>query len=329
MKLQNLTLLVTGGAGFIGSHLVKSLAKHNQVVIYDNFASATVTKGELASWKNVRVATGDIADTKRLATAMRNIPVVFHLAVACVRKSLAQPVLVHEVNATGTLKTLLAAQQAQVKKFIYISSSEVYGSAQTPIIPETHPIRPTTIYGLSKYLGELYAQQFREQFGLSTVIVRPFNTYGPRSHFEGVYGEVIPRFVLRALSGLPPIIFGSGKQTRDFTYVSDTVSGIIKAAQSDKLSTGPVNIAHGEQVSINKLATTIRALTGLKAKPRHKPARPHDTGRLGADINLAVTVLGYRPQITLSQGLRRYIAWVKHTYPDPAQLLRQIPDRNW
>ena len=147
---------------------------------------------------------------------MHGIDIVFHFAVACVRLSLSNERYVHDVNATGTLNTLLAAKKSDVKRFVYISSSEVYGTSQKGRMDESHPIAPTTVYGASKYIGELYTKHFNDIQGLPTIIIRPFNTYGPRSHFEGVYGEVIPRFVIRALNGRQPIIFGYRQTNKGF-----------------------------------------------------------------------------------------------------------------
>ncbi|OGG23932.1 hypothetical protein A3A79_01890 [Candidatus Gottesmanbacteria bacterium RIFCSPLOWO2_01_FULL_43_11b] len=315
MKLSGRKILITGGAGFIGSHLSETLAKNNRVVVYDNFSSSVISSKDIPG---VRFIRGDILDEKKLIRAMRGVDVVFHLAVACVRLSLSEVQHVHEVNSTGTLTTLLSATKSHVKRFIYISSSEVYGGTDKSKISENHPIKPTTVYGISKYQGELYTKL------LPSIIIRPFNAYGPRSHFEGVYGEVIPRFVIRTLAGLPPIIFGDGKQTRDFTYVSDTVSGIIKAAQSDKLLGSVINIAYGREISIRRTASIISPL-----KPIHRAARPLDVHRLAADIRLAKKMIGYKPRIAIDEGLARYISWVKKTVPNPKKLLSKIPDTNW
>jgi UDP-glucose 4-epimerase len=329
MTLKNKTILVTGGSGFIGSHFATTIAKTNNVIIYDNFSSSVLTLAELKKIKNIRAVHGDILDTKTLTKAMKGVDVVFHFAVACVRLSLSQERFVHDVNATGTLNTLLAAKDAHVSRFIYISSSEVYGTAKNEVIDEDHSLEPTTVYGMSKYMGELYTQQFNNLFKLPTIIVRPFNTYGPRSHFEDVYGEVIPRFVIRALNGKQPLIFGAGRQTRDFTYVTDTVDGIIKAAQSDTLLGESINIAYGREVSILEIARIICKETGLPFEPIMKPARPNDVMRHAASIRKAKTILHYKPTVPIAEGLKTYITWVKKTFPDPKKLMKMIPDTNW
>ena len=335
MKLENLTIVITGGAGFIGSHLVSVLAKDNRVVVYDNFSSAVLplsylrNLSTLSHLSNLRIIKGDILDEKYLSKSLKDVDMIFHLAVACVRLSLGSPTYVHEVNATGTLNTLLAAKKAKVKRFIYISSSEVYGSALDSSINEDHPINPTTVYGMSKYVGECYTKLFHNHEGLPSIIVRPFNSYGPRSHFDGIYGEVIPRFVLRALSGRQPIIFGSGNQKRDFTYIEDSVDGIVKAAESDKLVGDTVNIAYGHDVSVTEVAKYVCALTNLPYKPLFKPPRPNDVARHAADITKAQKLLSYRPAVSIHSGLKKYIEWVKATYKDPKELLHLIPEKNW
>jgi UDP-glucose 4-epimerase len=329
MTMKNKTILVTGGAGFIGSHFAQTAAKTNDVTVFDNFASSVVTPAELTSFGVKKVITGDILDEKKINKAMTGIDIVFHFAVACVRLSLSRERYVHDINTTGTLNTLVAAKNAHVKRFVYISSSEVYGSAQGALIDEKHPLKPTTVYGMSKYIGELYTKQFNDLFNLPTIIVRPFNSYGPRSHFEDVYGEVIPRFVIRALNGKQPMIFGTGRQTRDFTYVTDTVAGIMLASQSDKLLGESVNIAFGREVSVHEIARTVCQEVGLPFTPIMKQERPNDVARHAASIKKAQKLLGYKPQVEIVDGLNTYISWMKKTFSNPKRLMKLVPDTNW
>ncbi len=329
MKLSGLTILVTGGAGFIGAHLAETLAKDNRVIVYDNFSSSVVDIRYLSNVRHLRVVKGDILDGKKLTHTLRGADVVFHLAVAGVRVSLSNPQFVHNVNATGTLAVLLSAKRAGVKRFVYVSSSEIYGGTANRTVKETDEPTPTTVYGESKRMGELYALLFHREERLPVVIVRPFNTYGPRSHFEGVYGEVIPRTVVRVLSNKRPLIFGDGKQTRDFTFVTDTASGIVKAAQSDRLVGTIINIAHGKEVSILEVDRTICKILDVPFRPLFKSPRPHDIRRLAASTTRAKKLLHYSATISLEEGLRRYIGWVQKTYPDKKQLMQLIPEKNW
>lgn len=329
MKLKNRTILITGGAGFIGGHLSEALAKDNRVIVYDNFSSSVVSLSYLRHLRNASVIKGDILDFKKLTRAMRGTDVVFHLAVSGVRASLSQPLQVHAVNCTGTLTALLSAKAAGVKHFLYISSSEIYGGTIAHAIKETDKPHPTTVYGESKLMGERYSLLFHREEKLPVTIIRPFNTYGPRSHFEDVYGELIPRTVIRLLNGKPPLIFGSGRQTRDFTFVEDTVRGIIKAAENSRAVGEIINIARGHEVSVREAGQTICAILGVPFRPLFKPARPHDIARLAADTAKAKKLLRYSATMTLKRGLKRYIAWLKTTYPDQRALLRRIPEKNW
>jgi UDP-glucose 4-epimerase len=329
MKLTGKTILVTGGAGFIGSHAAEALAKQNNVIVFDNFSSSVLSPKTLDTLTSLKIVRGDIRKPKDLATAMKGIDIVFHFAVACVRLSLSDERYVHEVNATGTLNTLLAAKANKVRRFIYISSSEVYGTAQGGRMSETHPIHPTTVYGASKFIGELYTKHFNDMEGLPGICIRPFNTYGPRSHFNGVYGEVIPRFSVRALNGKQPIIFGNGRQTRDFTYVSDTINGILRAAQEDRLLGDVVNIARGEEINVKTIAQTICKKARLPYSPIIKPKRPNDVTHHFADISKAKKLLKFTPDISIEQGIDRYISHLTSTYKHPSKLLTRIPLINW
>ena len=252
MKAKNKRVLVTGGAGFIGSHLVDALYKNNHVIILDNFSSGKRENIQHHQENpDVEIVTGDIRDKALLYKITRDIDIVYHLAVQCLRVSIKDPEINHEVNATGTLNLCMASLQNSVKRFVYISSSEVYGTAVRVPMDENHPCEPMTVYGASKLAGEVYSLAYNRTYGLNAIVVRPFNTYGPREHFEGAYGEVIPKFVLRVLNNEPPVIFGDGTQTRDFTYVTDTVMGIIMASGCDAMIGQTVNIASGNETSVN------------------------------------------------------------------------------
>jgi UDP-glucose 4-epimerase len=324
--------LVTGGAGFIGSHLVDALAaRGDEVVVVDNLSVGT--RDNLAHHeRSSRVAfhNVDVRDRTRLAPLFHGIDTVFHLATQGVRVSLYDPELVHSVNTDGSMQVLLAAVHARVRRFVYVSSSEAFGSARTVPMTEDHPFDPTTIYGASKRAGEMYAEAFHRTDGLPIVVVRPFNTYGPRAHFEGAYGELIPKFVVRVENGLPPIVFGDGEQTRDFTFVDDTVRGIVLASESASLIGRSVNIARGREVSVNRIAELVlRACGRTDLVPQRGPERPADVRRHYADISRARGELGFDPATDIEDGIPAYVAWFRATYPDPSALAARERPFNW
>ncbi len=325
-------ILVTGGAGFIGSHLVDALAsRSDEIVALDDLSVGSRANLERhARNQRVGVIEGDIRDAGVCREAVRGCDVVYHLAVQCLRVSLSDPHLVHDVNATGTLNLLAAARDEGIRRFIYCSSSEVYGNGTRVPMAEDHPLVPTTPYGASKLAGEAYARSFQLTYGLPVTVVRPFNTYGPRAHFAGPYGEVLPRFLVRAMNDLPLVIFGDGKQTRDFTYVDDTIAGLVAAARSDELVGGVVNIARGEEVSIERLARIVLESVGKpKLAIEHQPARPGDVRRHFADTALARRVLGFAASTGIVDGVRRYADWLARTSADPAELLAREQVVNW
>jgi UDP-glucose 4-epimerase len=332
MKLTEKDIIVTGGAGFIGSHLVDALAANNRVTVIDNLSSGKLENiRHLLERNAVKFVQADITNLEQMRRLVQNSQVIFHLAVQCLRLSLSNPYLVHEVNATGTLNMCQAAYEAGVEKFVNISSSEAYGTAKTVPMAEDHPLEPTTPYGASKLAGEAYARSYYLSFGLPVIIVRPFNAYGPREHLEGAYGEVIPRFVLRVMNNLPPVIFGDGQQTRDFTDVRDIVQGIISACECEALTGETVNIAAGREVSINEIAQTVLKLLGRDGKltPLYMKPRPGDVRRHYADISKARQFLQFQPDIGISAGIEHYINWLKEQNWDLKQLQQQEVIINW
>jgi len=331
MKITNMNILVTGGAGFIGSNLVDELIKENRVTILDDFSSGRKENIEHHTGNpDFKVITGDVRDMELLYQITRDIDIVYHLAVQCLRLSIMDPWMNHEVNATGTLNLCMASLKNSVKRFIYISSSEVYGTAVHVPMNESHSCKPMTVYGASKLSGEAYTLAFHRTYGLNSMVVRPFNTYGPREHFEGVYGEVIPRFVLRVLNNMPPVIFGNGTQTRDFTYISDTVSGIILASEYDEMIGQSVNIANGREISINQLAEIItQKLKKRNLKPLYEKERPGDVMRHFADISRAKNMFSYTPQIDIEKGIELYIDWFRCRNHNLNELIKQDVVFNW
>lgn len=332
MKLDNKNIIVTGGAGFIGSHLVDSLVANNHVMVIDNLSSGKLNNIQhLLERGSIDFIQADITDLEQMRKLVCGNQIIFHLAVQCLRISLSDPYLVHDVNATGSLNLCQAAQEAEIERFIYVSSSEVYGTAKTAPMTEDHPLEPTTPYGASKLAGEAYARSYYLSFGLPVTIVRPFNTYGPREHLEGAYGEVIPRFFLRAMNNLPPIIFGDGEQTRDFTEVSDIVRGIVSAGECDELMGETVNIAAGREVTINKIAEIILEVSGRGGKfdPIHMEERPGDVRRHYADISKAKRLLNFKARTSIEEGIRKYYDWVIKQDWNLKNLLKDEVIINW
>lgn len=311
MELSGLKIMVTGAAGFIGSHLADALAPGNELVLVDDFSVGSRNNLKaLESNASVHIVAADILDLARMHELASGVDVVFHLAVSCLRTSLGDPHRSHNVNAGGTLNLCLAAHANDVKRFVYCSSSEVYGTALRAPMSESHPCHPTTVYGASKLAGEGYALAFWRTHGMPVTVVRPFNTYGPREPHSGARAEVIPRFILRMLRGEAPVIYGDGSQSRDFTFVEDTVAGLVGAAACDALVGEAVNVAYGNDASIGRIADMLaERLERPDLHALHADARPGDVQRHIADIGRARDAFGYAPVVGLEEGLARTVDW--------------------
>lgn len=324
--------LVTGGAGFIGSHLVDVLlADGESVNVFDDFSTGSMENLAAAeATGRLRVLRGSILDSRAISAAMVGCDRVFHLAVQCVRRSLGYPRESHDVNATGTLNVLETARARRIRRFVYCSSSEVYGNTSSGLLREdTTQCRPVTVYGAAKLAGELYTEAYRQTYGLDTVIVRPFNAYGPRAPELGTRAEVIPRFLIRAMNGLPPVIFGDGSNGRDFIYVTEVARGLALAGAAVPCTGMVINIAYGRMVTVREVAQTVLRAVGRNdlSVTLHAP-RPGDVHRLHADNRRATELLGFRPRIAFEDGVQRYAAWFRARHPDPAALLEQQVE-NW
>lgn len=331
MQINDCKVLVTGGAGFIGSELARQAANQvREMVIVDSLVNGRRENLCGVTRQGLRLHKQDIRHKEQMQRLLCGVDLVFHLACLGVRHSLHAPVENHAVNATATLELLQLCRQVGVKRFIYVSSSEVYGTARWAPMTEEHPTFPMTVYGASKLAGECYARAFNRTYGYPTVVVRPFNSYGPRCHHEGDSGEVIPKLLLRCMAGKPMVIFGDGKQTRDFTFVSDTASGILLAGFSDAAIGGTINLGQGAEISINDLADKVATVVGNEARPReHSEPRPGDVLRLHADSTKARQLLRFAPQVSLSEGLARLQAWYHSLDQTPEQLLQNETLRNW
>ena len=324
-------VLVTGGAGFIGSELVRQLpALGHEITIVDNLSNGRRENVAEILSQRVRLEVADIRDRERVHSLLRGVDTVFHLACLGVRHSIHSPFENHEVNASATLNLLSASREAGVQRFVYVSSSEVYGTARTAPMSEEHPTFPLTVYGSSKLAGECYARAFHETYGYPTVVVRPFNAYGPRSHHEGDCGEVIPKFLLRCMAGAPMIVFGDGTQTRDFTYVADTAAGVIAAGFADGAVGQTINLGNGRETRIGDLARLVASVVGRDdAKITHDAARPGDVLRLYADNTRARHLLAWQPLVSLEEGLGKLKDWYLEQGVSPESLLRDEVVHNW
>lgn len=324
-------VLVTGGAGFIGSELVHQLAARGFIVrVVDNLVNGRRENLETVLGGNVELVVSDVRDTASMATLLRSVDLVFHMATLGVRHSIHSPLENHEVNAAASLGLLQAACSAGVERFVYVSSSEVYGTGRVMPITEDHPTQPMTVYGASKLAGECYARAFWNTYRYPTVVLRPFNSYGTRCHHEGDSGEVIPKFLLRCLAGRPMVIFGDGAQTRDFTHVRDTAAGILAAGLSDACVGETINIGSGEEISIRELARTIAHVLGKpSADVVHVEPRPGDVLRLCCGNSKARSLLKFAPTVTLSEGIAQLRDWYLSQEESPEQLLEREVVRNW
>ncbi|SCF25563.1 UDP-glucose 4-epimerase [Micromonospora viridifaciens] len=331
VALSSATVLVTGGAGFIGSHLAERLVSLGaQVVVLDNFRNGSRANLGFPGAESMRVIEGDILDPEVCRQAVTGVDVVFHLACLGVRHSLHSPVENHQVNALGTLNVLEAARAAEVSRLVYVSTSEVYGRAlEFPITEETTPW-PLTVYGGSKLAGEHYARSYQECWQLPVVCVRPFNNYGPRSHSEGDSGEVIPRFILRALVGQPPVVFGDGRVTRDFLYVQDCAATLARIAESTDLVGEVVNLGYGEELSIGLLAETVLEAVGrADLSPVFEAPRPADVPRLWVDTGKLRKAIDFAPQVPLSEGIGHTVDYFARLLREQPAALERMQTRNW
>jgi len=308
--MQSLKILVTGGAGFIGSHLVDRLMKESyEVVVLDNFSAGKVENIQRhLGDQSFDLIKGDIRNSKDVKKAVGHADVVFHLAaIVNVPLSIEDPLLVNDVNVRGTLNLLEASVKEDIQRFIYVSSCAVYGEACYLPINEKHPIMPLSPYGISKFTAEHHCKIFHMIHGLKTVCLRFFNVYGPKQS-EGPYSGVITQFINRLKQGKPPIIYGDGKQTRDFVYVEDVVEASTKALKSQNCVGEVINVGTGKPTTVNEIAKVLMELfkeTGRKSE--YGPPRAGDIQDSYADIGKAGRVLGYRPRIRLEEGIKRLL----------------------
>jgi len=302
--------IVTGGAGFIGSHIVEAIAGSHEVVVIDNFSSGKRKNLSMVADSIIGIQ-GSITDLPLLKDAFKGADGIFHLgAIASVPRSVDDPFATHETNLTGTLNVLLAARDCGVRKVVFASSSAIYGDEPTLPKREDMPPVPLSPYAVSKLAGEYYCKVFSELFGMKTVSLRYFNVFGPRQDPHSEYAAVIPKFITRLLDNQPPIIFGDGMQSRDFVYVKDVVQANILAMQSS--ATGTFNIGSGKSIDLNTLARTVAEIIKAKLPPIYKKPRSGDIRDSVSDITAAKKGFGYQTCYSLDEGLAETIQWFRY-----------------
>ncbi len=300
--------LVTGGAGFIGSHLVEALiAQGYQVRVLDNFSTGRWEN--LASVRDgVEIIEGDIRDLQVVQSAMTSVEVVAHLAaIVSVQASLENPRETIDVNVGGTLNLLEAAHQAGVRRFLFASSAAVYGDHTGPPLQEDLPPRPLSPYAASKVSGEALCQTYQAAYNLPAVVLRFFNVYGPRQDPYSPYSGVISIFVERMRQGLPPVIYGNGSQTRDFVFVGDVVAALLRAGERDGIAGAVLNIARGEETPVIHLVTLLNQVLGTHLEPVFAPSRVGEVHRSAGDPRRAQALLGWQPSVGLAEGLAHLV----------------------
>ena len=307
--------LVTGGAGFIGSAIVDELVRRRQeVVVLDDLSAGKETN--LAGVRDkIDLHIGTITDMAAVQSACKGVHYVLHLAArTSVPRSVLNPLETNHVNIDGTLNVLVAARDAQVRRLVFAASSSAYG--ETPTLPksESMPPQPISPYGVTKYVGEMYAQVFGRVYGLENVSIRFFNVFGPRQDPSSQYSGVLSRFMLAAIEGQPPVVYGDGEQSRDFTYVENIVDETLRACEAPGASGLVFNGGTGARITLNQVLKLLEQISGKTIKPKYDAPRNGDIRDSQADVSLARKVLSYEPRVLFEEGLKRTWEWYKKTY---------------
>ncbi|MBX3279478.1 MAG: SDR family oxidoreductase [Acidobacteria bacterium] len=312
--------LVTGGAGFIGSHLVSALlARGDRVRVIDNLATGKLSN--IAPLLNrIEFIRADISDFDSIREAFEGVPVVFHqAAVPSVPRSVADPRLNHEANVNGTFNVLMAAREAGARRVVFATSSSVYGG--TSGLPKREDMAPAPLspYAAAKLAGEYYCRVFSESYGLETIALRYFNVFGPRQDPTSAYSGVISKFITTLLCGERPAIFGDGEQTRDFTYIDNVVAANLRAAEIAGACGQVLNIGTGNRTSLKQLLAALQRIIGTSIEPEYRPARQAEPRDSQADISLARQLLGYEPCVSFDDGLKQTVDWYREQTAEYAE----------
>jgi len=307
--------LVTGGAGFIGSNMVDELIRRgHEVTVLDDLSSGKKANLELVA-SRVRFILGTITNLDTVKRACEGADYVLHLAArTSVPRSVKDPIETNQVNIDGTLNVLVAARDAKVRRFVYAASSAAYGESPTLPKVETMQAEPISPYGVTKYVGELYARVFGKVYGLEFACVRYFNVFGPRQDPTSTYSGVLSKFMLAVLQGHSPVIYGDGEQSRDFIYIENVVEQTLRAAETPEASGVVLNGGTGARITLNEVVRQLAELTGRKIVANYEPAREGDIRDSLADISLAKQTLGYEPRVQFREGLRRTWEWYQQHY---------------
>jgi UDP-N-acetylglucosamine/UDP-N-acetyl-alpha-D-glucosaminouronate 4-epimerase len=307
--------LITGGAGFIGSNIADELVRRgHQVVVLDDLSAGKESNlADVRSKIDLRI--GSVTDLAAVQSACHGADYVIHLAArTSVPRSVENPIETNHVNIDGTLNVLVAARDAKVRRFVYAASSSAYG--ETPTLPKAEAMRPDPIspYGITKYVGELYAQVFGRVYGLENVCVRYFNVFGPRQDPTSQYSGVLSRFMLAVIEGRPPVVYGDGEQSRDFTFIENIVDETLRACEAKGASGMVFNGGTGARITLNQVLKLLEKITGKKMQAKYEPPHTGDIRDSQADAALARKVLGYEPQVPFEEGLQRTWQWYKSAY---------------
>ena len=331
--IENKRIVVTGGAGFLGSHVVDKLIQaNNSVVVLDDFSNGKKAHLDgLSGNPLLRIVAGDILKEDDVAMAFEGVDLVIHLAVLGLRQSIKDPRRVNDVIINGTITCLEAAVKNKVELFLNCSSSEAYGSAVYVPMDEKHPLEPETPYAAAKVAQDMYVRTYGQTYGLPWTTIRPFNMYGPNSHWQGFRGEVIPKMIVRAMNREPLVIFGGGEQTRDFIYVEDAAEAVLAVAEKSECQSETINFCTGVEVKIRRIAELICEDLGLDPKDmiQNQPSRPADVMRHMGDNSKFKTLLGFAPRTRIEEGIPKTVAWFETLPYSPEELLSQEVLRAW